>query len=282
MSDAHPPEPLELTIPGDVPIAAIIHPGNGPALLLIHGISSGKDIWLPIMSELSTHFTPVAIDLRGHGDSGKPAHGYLYGDYIGDLEHVLQHLSLEHPLIMGHSLGGLVTLWWAARHPDKAAALVIEDSPLHSGEDFRDAFDNWIMLNGLPPDELRARYTAENPAWKTETLKRRTNQMHATSSSVFAELKADSMANHGVDRLLEIEHITSPALLVHGDLESGGMVRREDADAFEHRLVNGSVTRIPGGNHGLHLDSSRAFLAASIPFLLEHATDASMLDFPGE
>lgn len=269
----------DITVPGNVPIAATIHPGSGPALVLIHGISSGKEVWLPVIEELSRHFTPVAIDQRGHGASGKPEHGYLYDNYIGDLDRVLDHLGLSRPLILGHSLGGLVSLWWAAMHPDRAAALVIEDSPLHSGEDFRDAFDNWIMLNGLPRHELRNAYASENPQWTEETIERRTEQMHATAANVFVELKANSMTNHGVDRIREIEHIISPALLVHGDLETGGMVRPEDASTFEARLINGSAVRIPGGSHGLHLDQTRAFLDAAIPFLLEHSETASHINF---
>ncbi len=257
---------------------AAIHPGRGPALVLIHGISSSGEVWQPVLEELGRHFTPVTIDLRGHGESGKPESGYLYDDYIGDLDRVLDYLGLDTPLIVGHSLGGLITLWWAAKHPTRAAALVIEDSPLRSGEDFRPAFDNWIRLNSMERDELRDYYAGENPHWKDEVVERRTRQMHAASPAVFSELKADSMAHHGVDRIAEIEHVQSPALLIHGDLESGGMVHPDDARAFRERLGNASVVRIPGGNHGLHHEHTRAFLAAAVPFLLEHAAKAGHLD----
>ena len=267
----------ELVVPGDVSIHVTVHPGTGPALLLIHGISSSGDVWLPIVEELGNHFIPVTLDLRGHGRSGKPGSGYLYEDYIGDLNRVLDCLSLDRPLILGHSLGGLITLWWAAQQPSRAAALVIEDSPLRSGEDFRPAFDNWIRLNGMPEAELRDHYASENPHWKPEILDRRVDQMHDTAPSVFTELKADSMANHGADRLNEIEHIESPTLLIHGDLETGGMVHLDDAEAFGRRLTNASVVRIPEGNHGLHLDHMRAFLAAAVPFLQAHAEGASNL-----
>lgn len=270
----------DLTVPGDVPIHVAVHPGAGPTLVLIHGISGSGEVWLPILEELGKHFTPVTLDLRGHGASGKPEHGYLYDDYIGDLDRVLAHLNIDRPLIMGHSLGGLVTLWWAAQHPRRGAALVIEDSPLRSGEGFRDAFDNWIHLNGMPEAELRAHYASEHPHWKDAVVDRRATQMVATAANVFVELKDDSMANHGVDRIAEIECITSPALLIHGDIETGGMVRADDAEAFGRRLPNASVVRIPGGNHGLHLDHMREFLAAAMPFLQQHADGASHLETP--
>lgn len=264
-------------VPGDIPIHLTVYEGTGPALLLLHGISGTGAAWWPIIDDLAESFTPVTIDLRGHGNSGKPEAGYLYDDYIGDLDRVLDHLGIDHPLIMGHSLGGLITLWWAARHPGRAAGLVIEDSPLRSGEDFRSAFDGWIHLNALPTRQVAAHYAAEHPKWKPETAQRRAEMMTSTARNVFAELRADSLANHGVDRIAEIEGVSSPVLLIHGDLESGGMVHPDDKDAFQRRLANASTHRIQGGSHGLHTDHARAFLAAAMPFLKEHASTADHL-----
>ncbi len=245
--------------------------GDGPRIILIHGISSAGSAWNPVIPELAAEFTPVAIDMRGHGESSKPERGYLYDDYIGDLQGVLNALGMKRPLIMGHSLGGIVTLWWASRHPDTAAALVIEDSPLRSGLSFMPAFDSWLELNALPDTELRARFAAENPYWSADLLDERTALMSTTARNVFSELRADSLAHHGVDRLAEIEAIRSPALLIHGDLTNGGMVVPSDADAFARRLPNARAIRIPGGGHTLHRERREEFLAAALPFLREHA-----------
>lgn len=264
-------------IPGDVPISATLYDGSGPALVLIHGISSAGEAWWPIIDDLATSFTPVTIDLRGHGNSARPESGYLYGDYIDDLERVLDRLGLDHPLIMGHSLGGLVALWWAARHPDRAAALVIEDSPLRSGEDFRPAFDGWLQLNALTTEQAASHYAQEHPTWKPELVQRRAELITSTARNVFVELRADSLTHHGVDRISEIEGITSPVLLIHGDIEANGMVHQADADAFARRLPNATLHRIAGGSHGLHTDHQRAFLAAAMPFLKAHASAADHL-----
>ncbi len=274
------PHPRDLVIDGAVPIHVRIHPGDGPGLVLIHGITSSGEVWEPVLEALGHAFTPVTIDLRGHGSSGMPGHGYLYDDYIDDLDRVLDALKLDRPLVAGHSLGGLVALWWAARHPNRAPALVIEDSPLRSGEDFRPAFENWLRLNALPLDELRAAYAAERPSWKPEAVDARARQMHATARPVIEELMADSMANHGVDRLAEIEHIESPVLFIHGDMDTGGMVHPDDIDAFARRLPNATVRRIPGGGHSMHVETPRAFLDLAMPFLERHAAGASPVRLP--
>lgn len=245
--------------------------GSGPPLLLVHGISSAGSVWNPIIPALAAEFTPITIDQRGHGASDKPETGYLYDDYIQDLDGVLAALQIDRPLIVGHSLGGIVTLWWAARHPDRAAALVIEDSPLRSGEIFMPAFDEWLMLNAMPEEDLRAHYAEEFPDWPPELVLERARLMANTARNVFAELRADSLAHHGVDRIAEITGIHSPTLLVHGDLDAGGMVDPEDARAFTQRLANARSVRIPGGGHTLHRERSAEFLSAILPFLREHA-----------
>jgi pimeloyl-ACP methyl ester carboxylesterase len=267
-----------IVIDGEVPIHARIHAGAGPALVLIHGITSSGEVWSPVIEPLGAAFTPVTIDLRGHGASGKPPRGYLYDDYIDDLDRAFDALGLERPLIAGHSLGGLVALWWAARHPERAPALVIEDSPLRSGEDFRPAFEGWLRLNAMPLDELRGAYAAERPHWKPEAVDARARQMHQTARPVIEELMADSMANHGVDRLAEIEHVTSPVLFIHGDLDAGGMVHPDDIVALEQRLPNATVRRIPRGSHSMHIETPRAFLELAMPFLQRHAGDASHIE----
>lgn len=248
--------------------------GTGPPLLLIHGISSAGSVWNPIIRRLAREFTPIAIDQRGHGASDKPETGYLYDDYIGDLDGALDALGIEHPLIMGHSLGGIVTLWWAARHPDRAAALVIEDSPLHSGEDYMPAFDEWLMLNAMPEEDLRAHYAEEYPEWPPELVVERARLMSGTARGVFAELRADSLAHDGVDRIDEIAGIRSPVLLIHGDLDTGGMVAPEDVVAFGERLPNATAVRIPGGGHTLHRERPDDFLGVVLPFLRRYAPRA--------
>ena len=195
---------------GDQCITLRRWPGMGPPLLLVHGIGSSGASWEPLVPALAREFTPITFDLRGHGDSRKPASGYLYGDYIDDLDRILDALRLKRPLIMGHSLGGIVTLWWAARHPDRAAGLVVVDSPLRSGQEFMPAFDGWLAQNAMTPEDLTAWYRREHPEWSEERAAGRAAIMTGTARNVFVELRADSLANDGRDRLDEIAHITVP------------------------------------------------------------------------
>jgi pimeloyl-ACP methyl ester carboxylesterase len=256
---------------GGIDIAAIEYPGNGPRVLLIHGIGGSGQAWDNVIAGFMESFTPITIDQRGHGASGHPGHGYLYDDYINDLEAVLDYFDLERPLIVGHSLGGLIALWWAAQHPDRAAALVIEDSPLRSGEDFRQAFEWWLEMNALPVEEAAARYREQRPTDPEWLHRRRAEWITGTARGVFSELFANSIANHGRDRIAEIEAIVSPVLLIYGDIETGAMVEPDDAGALATRLADVELARVPGASHRIHSERGDEFLALATDFLKRHS-----------
>lgn len=261
---------------GDQCITLRQWPGSGPTLFLVHGIGSSAASWESLAPALGASFTPIAMDLRGHGDSGKPEHGYLYDDYVADFERVFTALDITRPLIMGHSLGGILTLWWAARHPGAAAGIVAVDAPLRSGEEFVPAFDGWLAQHAMTPDKLTSWYLEKNPGWSEEQARRRAMVMTGTARNVFVELRADSLAHHGVDRLDEIEHVTSPVLLVRGDPDAGSMVHPEDAAALATRLPNARVEQIPGAGHSLHRERQDEFLAFAVPFMHECAREAGL------
>jgi pimeloyl-ACP methyl ester carboxylesterase len=245
--------------------------GSGPPLVLVHGIGSSGSTWDSLIPALRQHFSPITLDLRGHGDSGKPESGFLFDDYVNDLDGVLAALGLEHPLLVGHSFGGLVTLGWAARHPDRAMGIVLVDSPLRVGKEFLPAFKGWMILNAMPTIALTAWYRLGNPEWSFGQARRRARVMKGTARNVFVELRADSLANDGIDRMADAEGVSSPILLIHGDPESGSMVRTADAVEFDERLPNGHTINIRGAGHALHRERTDEFLSSALPFLEECA-----------
>jgi pimeloyl-ACP methyl ester carboxylesterase len=241
----------------------------GPRLLLLHGIGSRGVSWLPVVERLSREFRLIAPDLRGHGESGKPGIGYQIADYANDLENLLAALAVDRPLILGHSLGGLVAWEWASRNPRRAAAIVIEDSPLQPSDSDDALFEGWIALASLTPEKAAAKFREEHPDWTVEDCRRRAQSITSTHLNVFTESRSANRREQG--RLAQIAKIESPMMLVYGDRSAGGMVSDEAAAAFVRTAPNGRVAKIDGGSHALHRDSSGAFLAAVLPFLSAHA-----------
>jgi pimeloyl-ACP methyl ester carboxylesterase len=247
-------------------------PGS-PPLVLLHGIGSRGSSWWPVIDALAGHFHLYQIDLRGHGASDKPEHGYAIEVFAEDLQGVLETLDLGRPAIMGHSLGGLVTLYWASQHPTAAAALVLEDPPLHTLPEILPAFDGWIQLASLPPEQAAAWYHQEYPHWTLDDCQRRAEAITGTAVGVFADLRAASayaLEIGDTDRTPILAGVQSPALLLRGNPDLGGMATLEDAARFQEFLPHGEVVEITEAGHGLHRDATERFLDVVVPFLQRH------------
>ena len=101
--------------------------GSGQPILLLHGLASTCHIWDLVAPLLREGFAVVALDLRGHGESGKPDDGYDFKTVCGDVQGFMQALGLESPVIVGHSWGASVALEYAAAHPGAARGIVLVD-----------------------------------------------------------------------------------------------------------------------------------------------------------
>jgi pimeloyl-ACP methyl ester carboxylesterase len=99
-----------------------------PPMLLVHGWACNLTHLEPqAMHYASTHRV-VSIDLRGHGQSDKPAGEYTMASFADDMADLCRELALDHPVVVGHSMGGAVALELAARHPEALRAAVMVDS----------------------------------------------------------------------------------------------------------------------------------------------------------
>ena len=102
--------------------------GNGPVLVLIHGILGSRRSWENLVSLLMRDFTVIAPDLLGHGDSAKPRGDYSLGAHAGRLRDLLDELGVERVTPVGHSLGGGVALQFAWLFPERCDRLVLVSS----------------------------------------------------------------------------------------------------------------------------------------------------------
>lgn len=102
--------------------------GTGPALLFIHGLGSCQQDWEQQNAAFSQHYQVITFDLRGHGQSDKPAGPYSIQMFAADAAGVLQALGIRCAHVVGFSLGGAVAFQMALDYPQLVQTLTIVNS----------------------------------------------------------------------------------------------------------------------------------------------------------
>jgi pimeloyl-ACP methyl ester carboxylesterase len=103
-------------------------------VVLIHGITSSSRTWRAVMPALAEHYTVIAPDLLGHGQSAKPRGDYSLGAYASGVRDLLVALGVPRATVVGHSLGGGVAMQFTYQFPDRVERLVLVDSGGLGGE----------------------------------------------------------------------------------------------------------------------------------------------------
>ena len=117
---------------GDININYKVY-GDGFPIVLSHAFTASLEMWTPQIKVLSPKYQVIVYDIRGFGLSSAPAgeENYTLDLLAEDLHSLVTHLGIEKAYIGGLSLGGAVSIGYAARHPEKVAALLIFD--IHGG-----------------------------------------------------------------------------------------------------------------------------------------------------
>ncbi|MDB5087904.1 MAG: alpha/beta fold hydrolase [Mucilaginibacter sp.] len=104
--------------------------GKGEPLLLIHGFGQNWYMWNRLLPELSKHFTVIAPDMRGIGESGKPAGGYDKKNMAVDMHELMKKLGFGHINLAGHDIGLMVAYAYAAQFPADVKKVALLDALL--------------------------------------------------------------------------------------------------------------------------------------------------------
>lgn len=247
----------------------VIEHGPGPVkVILVHGLASNARLWDGVARHLlDLGMSSVAVDLRGHGESGRPDSGYDMATVAGDVADVVAGLSDAPVVLAGQSWGGNVVVECAARHPELVRAVVGVDGGLISlATDFTDMDHAWEVLapprfDGVDFDVLERMIRARLEGWpETAVTGALANFETLEDGSVTSRLSRErhraileGLFAH--DPRTALESVSAPVLLlltahsagrmtdVHG---LGGRIRIEvvDADHDVHAQYPGLVARL--------------------------------------
>lgn len=237
--------------------------GNGrfPPLVLLHGTTNRWQDFAPVLPALTAVFHTYALDLRGHGRSGRVAGGYRVVDFAADVAAFVREVVGRPAVLWGHSLGGLVGIAVAAQQPEWVQGLVIEDSPLflrranvEQGSPRAYAFFRAVhAVMGLPPEEMAARLAAVLPLERAGGIPALVERLPFVDPDV-VRMSFDSslMDGFAVDDCLG--QIGCPTLLVQADAQAGGALLHEDVAAVLGLLRNGRLHQFPNTGHAIHAE----------------------------
>ena len=133
---------------------------SAPPFVMLHGIDRVARTFDRVAPHFASRYHVIAMDLRGHGDSGWDPEGrYLVEDHVGDLEGLVRALGLRNVTLWGNSTGGRVVQVFAGLHPELVAAVIAEDVGPERPRSIADAYARRVKQeeNGWAgPDELLA------------------------------------------------------------------------------------------------------------------------------
>ncbi len=140
----------EFVVAGDLTLHYVQWGEQGPPIICVHGTTANAFCFQALADNLAADHRVFAYDQRGRGDSDKPERGYSVPLYAADLAELIDELKLDRPVVVGHSLGGTVALYFAAHYPEKLSKLVLIDAG---------ASPPWKTIE-------------ETPAWLTASISR--------------------------------------------------------------------------------------------------------------
>jgi pimeloyl-ACP methyl ester carboxylesterase len=110
--------------------------GAGPRVVMLHGIASSSVSWNNLVPPLSSDFECLTIDLLGFGESPKPEwYSYTPNEHVACIHHTFKKQKLKEPFILvGHSMGALLALYYASKYPHRIKRLILLSPPIYLTE----------------------------------------------------------------------------------------------------------------------------------------------------
>ena len=291
MSGAHAAFGLESKVfPGqNASIHYVEGPPHGAPLVLLHGLSRDWSSFSVLLPELVPRFHVFALDLRGHGESGRVKDGYRISAMAEDVKEFLDAIVGSPALLFGHSLGAMAGMFAAAANPN-VAALIVGDSlitPSNLAAMYDPIFSQLHRLllrqqseeelargigkveihfpgidEGIRLEELPGNGKAVLLEWARTAIRTDPDCLRMT-------LDRSAHADWEPERILP--QINCPVLLLQGNPELDALLSDADLALAKRTLPHVEHVRFPLLGHALFMQNPKMVLDVVLPFLDKHS-----------
>lgn len=263
---------------------------SAPAVVLLHGLRGFSGTWRSLAASLASDYHLIALDQRGRGGSDWDArHNYYTDAYLADLEGVVGHLALTRFALLGHSMGGTTSYVYASRHPERLAALIVEDIAPGSSIRGRGAERIVTEMATLPDSfatwgEARRYWQAQRPGISETALEQRLaeNLREAPDGKIawrydahgIRETRMNPDSSRIVDLWPVIDKLDIRTLVIRG--ERSDFCPAETVDEMCRRNARITQVSVPNASHYVHDDAPTQFAEHVRGFLIRCGWARSM------
>ena len=244
-----------------------------PPLIMLHGIGRVAHTFDHIAPHFTGKYHVMAIDMRGHGDSGwDPKGAYLVEDYTRDIEAFAEQLHLRNIVIWGNSTGGRVAQVFAGLHPELVTAVISEDVGPERPREIADGFTSRVKREDetgwASEEELFANLKAGNSRTPDEIL--RAYAHYGSKPRVDGRIvwKRDPAIGNGfvpTELWRFVREIKAPIIYILGGRST--IVPAETQEDLKRTLPQVQIVTIPGAGHYPNEENPKEFLAIVDEFL---------------
>lgn len=221
--------------------------GAGRRILLLHGVSSSVAGWWrvgPDLAELG--WETVAADLRGHGDSPKPG-SYRFSEHVADV----LALGAGWDAVLGHSMGGTISVLTATTDPSWTKGLILQDPALMLPEPMSEVLE-WLLEEHLV-DADPVRIAEMSPRWHPADVAAKVEALEKSSGDMVTQTVETNWPWMVLD---EASSLQVPTVVLGSDPDAGGIL----PVAFGEWLAGSPLIEfemIPNSSHSTHRDDDQ-------------------------
>jgi pimeloyl-ACP methyl ester carboxylesterase len=243
-----------------------------PPLVMVHGLDRVARTFDHLAMHFATRYHVIAVDMRGHGDSGWDPQGrYRIEDHLGDLEGLVEQLGLRDLTLWGNSTGGRVVQVFAGAHPDLVSRVIVEDVGPERPRQIADSYSRRVereQRGWASEEELLAELRKTNPRMSAAVLEPYVRYGTRRRDDGRVVWKRDPALVNGfvaTDLWRFVDRITSPILYVLGGRSN--IVPVETQQELLRRLPAAQLVTMPDLGHYPSDEQPEQFLAIVDRFL---------------
>ena len=251
--------------------------GSGEPLILIPYLTADNACYAFQVAEYAKHFTCIALDPRGAGESDKPAGVYSTELFADDVSAFMQAIGVERAHVMGLSLGAAASMWLAAKYPEKVKSLSIHSGWTKSDLFLKTVVESWqvlaqalgnvteLVVRGIFPWCFTPDLYATQPDY-VQSLAAFARSRPTQPVEAFIQ-QSNAAMSHDIES--QLDKITAPTLITFGQYDMITSVRF--AGRMKENIANSELIVFENASHAPIYEKVEEFNAKTLAFLQRHA-----------